>query len=53
MVTCAPPPGRVIIPSGPGRRTPAGARTGAASGGQALAQLPVHTDLPLPGLSSV
>ena len=38
MVTCLRPPGRVIIPSGPGRCTPAGARTGAASGGQAFAQ---------------
>jgi hypothetical protein len=53
MVTCLTPPGLVITPSGPGRRTPAGALTGPTSGGHALAQLPVHTDLPLPGLSSV
>ncbi len=52
MVTCLAPPGRVIMPSGPGRRTPAGTLTGAASGGQAAAQDPVHSDLPLPGLSS-
>ena len=53
MVTCLTPPGRVIIPSGPGRRTPAGAFTGAASGGQAVAQPPVQTDVPLSRLSAL
>ena len=52
MVTCLRPPGRVMMPSGPGRRTPAGALTGAASGGQAVAQVPVQADLPLCGLSA-
>ena len=53
MVTCLVPSARVIIPIGPGSFTPAGALTGAVSAGQAVAQPPVHTDLPLPGLSSV
>jgi hypothetical protein len=47
------PFGLVMTPSRPGRRAPAGALTGAASGGQAVAQTPVQADLPLCGLSSL
>src|SRR6476619_2047881 len=41
-----------MTPSLPGRRTPAGALTGAASGGQAVAQVPEQADLPLCRLSA-
>ena len=53
MVTCFVPSARVIIPSGPGIVAPGGGCTVPVSGGHVDAQLPVHVEMPLPGLSAV
>ena len=50
-MTCFVPSALVIIPSGPGSDTPGGACTAPVSGGHVDAQLPVHVEVPLPGLS--